>query len=447
MKQLKHKLFVFLLGIAPAFVWAQQGQNPDVTGVWTGLLYVDSTKAYLPYEMVFSEEKGKITGFSRIVFEHDGIKEIGIRDITAKFKGDSLVIEDDDFIESNFNIQVPRRIKKTMVVAISITDSNWVMKGKWSTNRTRVYLPATGSGSFTKKFNYQETAIFKRLDTLKRVANLSFTKPAAPTIAVAPPPPPKIVAPPAPVIEQVPDLIIPALEPISGLAILPLPAKKPSSLSVTPWSKARKQQMEALSKVVFKVIPKEPVAVAPPPPKPAPVVVAAPVKKEPVVSAPPPTPKPVAPPVVTQPAPVAVVAPKPVVVAPPAVVIAPSVQQGAAEIDKRAIKLEQALYFENDSLVLTLYDNGDVDGDTVTVVMNGGIIFSKQGLSTRANTKTVYIPANADSVKFVMYAENLGEIPPNTGLMVVMDGEKRYDLRFSADLKSSAAIVFRRKKN
>jgi hypothetical protein len=29
----------------------------------------------------------------------------------------------------------------------------------------------------------------------------------------------------------------------------------------------------------------------------------------------------------------------------------------------------------------------------------------------------------------------------------VMDGEKRYDLRFSADLKSSAAIVFRRKKN
>jgi len=78
--------------------------------------------------------------------------------------------------------------------------------------------------------------------------------------------------------------------------------------------------------------------------------------------------------------------------------------------------------------------------------MNGNIIFSKQGLSTRANTKTIQISPTADSVKLVMYAENLGEIPPNTGLLVVMDGVKRYDVRFAADLKSNAAIVLRRRK-
>jgi hypothetical protein len=126
-------------------------------------------------------------------------------------------------------------------------------------------------------------------------------------------------------------------------------------------------------------------------------------------------------------------------------VVKPSAEVGAADLEKRTLKLEQTLYFENDSLVITLYDNGEVDGDTVTVVMNGGIVFSRQGLSTKANSKTVYIPRNTDSVQFIMYAENLGEIPPNTGLMVVMDGEKRYDLRFSADLKNSAAIIFRRK--
>jgi archaellum component FlaG (FlaF/FlaG flagellin family) len=88
-----------------------------------------------------------------------------------------------------------------------------------------------------------------------------------------------------------------------------------------------------------------------------------------------------------------------------------------------------------------------VDGDTVTVIMNGNIIFSKQGLSTKANSKTIQIPSSLDSVNLVMYAESLGEIPPNTGLLVVLDGEKRYEIRFSADLKSNAAIIFRRKKN
>lgn len=145
---------------------------------------------------------------------------------------------------------------------------------------------------------------------------------------------------------------------------------------------------------------------------------------------------------------------KPVIVAvqqppkrvPPVAIVAPSVVYGAAELEKRITKSDQSLYFESDSLLLTLYDNGEVDGDTVTVLMNGNVIFSKVGLTTKATSKTIYITPDMDSVKLVMYAENLGEIPPNTGLMIVNDADKRYDVRFSADLKTNAAIVLRRKK-
>jgi hypothetical protein len=125
---------------------------------------------------------------------------------------------------------------------------------------------------------------------------------------------------------------------------------------------------------------------------------------------------------------------------------APSQQHGAAEIDKRVTKSDQSFYFESDSLLLTLYDNGEVDGDIVTVLMNGNVIFSKTLLTEKANSKTIYITPNMDSVNLVMYAESLGEIPPNTGLLIVNDGEKRYDVRFSADLKTNAGIILRRKK-
>ena len=93
-----------------------------------------------------------------------------------------------------------------------------------------------------------------------------------------------------------------------------------------------------------------------------------------------------------------------------------------------------------------MYDNGEVDGDTVSVLMNGQIIFAKQGLSEKANTKTIYInKSTTDSLSMVMYAESLGSIPPNTGLLIIMDGEKRYEVRFSADLQTNAAILLRRK--
>jgi len=121
--------------------------------------------------------------------------------------------------------------------------------------------------------------------------------------------------------------------------------------------------------------------------------------------------------------------------------------QAAAELDKRRIETIQSVYFKSDSLVLTLYDNGVVDGDTVSVLMNGKMLLPKVGLSTRAVKKTVYLTADMpDSIQLIMYAENLGSIAPNTGLLVVNDGEDIYEIRFSGDMNKNSAIVFKRRK-
>jgi len=78
--------------------------------------------------------------------------------------------------------------------------------------------------------------------------------------------------------------------------------------------------------------------------------------------------------------------------------------------------------------------------------MNGQLIFSSQGLSTSAAKKTIYIPKEANEVELIMYAESLGSIPPNTGLLVVKDGTQLYELRFSGDYQKNASIIFTRKK-
>ena len=118
----------------------------------------------------------------------------------------------------------------------------------------------------------------------------------------------------------------------------------------------------------------------------------------------------------------------------------------AVDLAKRQIETIQQLFIESDSLQFTLYDNGEVDGDTVSVILNGKTIVSRQGLNTTAFTKTVYMtPDLGDSVQLVMYAENLGTLAPNTGLLVLLYDNKRQEIRFSGDLSKNAAITLRRR--
>ena len=119
----------------------------------------------------------------------------------------------------------------------------------------------------------------------------------------------------------------------------------------------------------------------------------------------------------------------------------------AAEVTKRKTETIQSVYFKSDSLVLSLYDNGEVDGDTVSVVLNGKVILANQGLTTNAINKTIYMtPDLGDSLQLVMYAENLGSIPPNTGLLILQDGKDRYEIRFAGDFQKNSAVLLRRRK-
>ncbi|MBI1342105.1 MAG: hypothetical protein GC171_04115 [Terrimonas sp.] len=127
--------------------------------------------------------------------------------------------------------------------------------------------------------------------------------------------------------------------------------------------------------------------------------------------------------------------------------IAPVIPPPAAAIATRKNYKEEVVYFTSDSLVLALYDNGEVDGDTVSVLLNGEVIMANQCLKSTAIKKTIYIqPALQDSLELVLYAENLGLYPPNTGLLIIYDGKDRYMIRFSADYDKNATVILRRKK-
>ena len=61
------------------------------------------------------------------------------------------------------------------------------------------------------------------------------------------------------------------------------------------------------------------------------------------------------------------------------------------------------------------------------------------------NTSTFTIKINPGNSRneLVMYAENLGSIPPNTALMVIYDGDKRYEINVNSNKTTNGAVSFR----
>jgi hypothetical protein len=94
---------------------------------------------------------------------------------------------------------------------------------------------------------------------------------------------------------------------------------------------------------------------------------------------------------------------------------------------------------------LTFYDNGVVDGDSISVYANGVNIVSNMKLAATANKKKIAINDNGE-MEILLVAENMGTIPPNTGLLMIKDGDQTYQLHFTADLQTNASIIIKKKK-
>ncbi len=121
---------------------------------------------------------------------------------------------------------------------------------------------------------------------------------------------------------------------------------------------------------------------------------------------------------------------------------APEKKNTDLNFEKRNNNLIKTIEVDSGSFRVDLYDNGAIDGDSISLFFNGKLLLSHKRLSDKAITLTLKIDEKKEMNELVMYAENLGEIPPNTALMVVTDGDNRYEVRISSDLEQSGVIRF-----
>src|SRR5688500_1547467 len=92
------KTLVVLLCVLPFSVLAQTSlaNDNDITGLWTGTLFSDTTGNYSSYEIAISKDKGKYIGFSHTWFNIRGQQYYGVKKVNIRRATDGKIIIVDD---------------------------------------------------------------------------------------------------------------------------------------------------------------------------------------------------------------------------------------------------------------------------------------------------------------------------------------------------------------
>jgi hypothetical protein len=121
-------------------------------------------------------------------------------------------------------------------------------------------------------------------------------------------------------------------------------------------------------------------------------------------------------------------------------------KQMVKNFEQRKNVLQKEIEIENDSIRVSFYDNGDIDGDSIAVFMNKVPVLTNQLLSAKSLNMYLAFSNEKPTTDISMFAENLGTIPPNTALMIITDGEKRHEVYMSSSLTQNATVRLKRKK-
>ncbi len=354
-----------LLKLVIIFLVPLQTYSQEITGVWSGTIYNDTTQKFIPYQIAISENKGRLSGFSHTIFITGDKKETGVKSIKINRNSLQIFIEDYKLIFNNYDAPPPKGVRQFSALLLSENDSLFILSGTFTTNRTRDYIPLTGTVYLTKQKDFMKTEIAQKLAELELLSSLSFTREQIKkenliaTVEKKEPGRAKIVKPTEeenPVVEN--KTVI----------------KQKQKINTPPLSTEIKNNKTSDSTLQARLV------------------------------------------------------------------------NTSVEKEKRKIETIKTVFVKSDSVTITLYDNGEVDGDIVSIIMNGEVIMANQKLSARPITKTIYItPQMGETIQIIMYAENLGSIPPNTGLLILQDGSERHEIRFAGDLQKNSAIILKRK--
>lgn len=115
-------------------------------------------------------------------------------------------------------------------------------------------------------------------------------------------------------------------------------------------------------------------------------------------------------------------------------------------IKSRSNELVKVLTVTDPDVTIKIYDNGEIDGDSISVYLDNKLVLSNKMLTASPLILKLKMDDINNEHELTMVAENLGTIPPNTSIMIVEAGEQRFEVRITSTEQKNAVVRFRYQK-
>lgn len=108
---------------------------------------------------------------------------------------------------------------------------------------------------------------------------------------------------------------------------------------------------------------------------------------------------------------------------------------------RRKVKVQRILQVHNENLRIKVWDNGVVDGDIVTLFLNGERLLHNYRVTK--HKRGILVKLKEEYNFLILHAESIGDITPNTVAVSVDDGVKEQVIILSSNLRESGAVLVR----
>ncbi len=119
-----------------------------------------------------------------------------------------------------------------------------------------------------------------------------------------------------------------------------------------------------------------------------------------------------------------------------------TVRDSSGVYKDRAVNIAHRLGVSKDSVVVLIWDKGVVDGDKVSLYLNGELIYAD--LELTATKVQLVLKLRPGSNELLMYVEDEGSIRPCTAALIIDTGNGKHSLSLSSSKASSGSIVLMR---
>lgn len=92
-------------------------------------------------------------------------------------------------------------------------------------------------------------------------------------------------------------------------------------------------------------------------------------------------------------------------------------------------------------ITIKIWDHGQIDGDTVSIYVNGQLVIEKEMIF--GPERPIEVVADLEYLGYnyvLLYAHNEGSIPPNTCTMEIFDGANDNSFVLESDLSSNGTV-------